>query len=160
MKLGWGRTHSSAPRAQRAWIAGTERDRSVLLALFSAWLEFAGRTARATPKTAPIVVQNRFAGRFRLVNLTIHVSIYVMSLNGLDAGQARPAKSFERLLRGQAGRKTGRRTGAKEFKSEMAKRLGWRLREALSRQAPCCLFCLPIEVPGLFRFYTRFKFIQ
>src|ERR1700685_2487545 len=31
---------------------------------------------------------------------------------------------------------TGRRTGAKEFKSRRAKRLGWRLRERLSLAAP------------------------
>ena len=48
------------------------------------------------------------------------------------------------------GAETGRRTGAKEFKSRRAKRLGWRLRERLSLRAPHCLL-----VSWLFRFCTR-----
>src|ERR1700756_1282436 len=63
--------------------------------------------------------------------------------------------SLGRLLRGQAGRKTGRGTGAKEFKSRRAKRLGWRLRERLSLRAPRCLLG-SFQFSRLSRFYTTY----
>jgi hypothetical protein len=45
-----------------------------------------------------------------------------------------------KLLRKAGEAETGRITGAKEFKSRRAKRLGWRLRETLSLQMPFRVF--------------------
>jgi hypothetical protein len=45
-----------------------------------------------------------------------------------------------KLLRKAGEAETGRITGAKEFKSRRAKRLGWRLREPLSLQMPIRVF--------------------
>jgi hypothetical protein len=52
----------------------------------------------------------------------------------------RLAGKFGQLLRKAGGAETGRITGAKEFKSRRAKRLGWRLREPLSLRMPIRVF--------------------
>src|SRR5580700_1847610 len=56
---------------------------------------------------------------------------------GLTQSRAMARRGSFRRAASRAGEaETGRRTGAKEFKSRRAKRLGWRLRERLSLQAP------------------------
>src|SRR5215469_14563084 len=55
-----------------------------------------------------------------------------------SASESRAGKLRQAAPRA-GGAETGRDTGAKEFKSELAKRLGWRLREPTSLRAPCRL---------------------
>jgi hypothetical protein len=70
------------------------------------------------------------------------VSIYITPLSLPHSSASEARGKFGQLLRKAGGAETGRITGAKEFKSRRAKRLGWRLREPLSLQMPICVFRL------------------